>query len=288
MSDEAEKRQRTEAAAAAPQEAPVLKLRLRLPSTPAPLAMDVAGDTHLGVLPFFIEERADIPAHRIALSSGFPPRPLATDGDNAGRLVSDVLRSGDMLIVKDTGSEGSGELRRGHTNGKYVPPSHPQGILVRRNVPADNSCLFHSVSFVCEDRSRSGGPALRAQIRDAVLLNKSKFTALYLEQPPEQYARWIMQPTSWGGAIELTILSFLFQTEIVVCDLQSHRTEVFGTGENYTTRSFVAYTGTHYDALSVAGAMSQASEGADQVLFSSTDERAMEMGKRFAKSAANK
>lgn len=45
----------------------------------------------------------------------------------------------------------------------------------------------------------------------------------------DKYIQWIQKPNSWGGAIELAILSSYFQVEIDSIDVQTGRIDKFGT-----------------------------------------------------------
>lgn len=92
-----------------------------------------------------------------------------------------------------------------------------------------------------------------------------------------------MQRDSWGGAIELDIAAFLYQTEIISLDTQSNRIDRFGLSEGYTTRAFVVYTGNHFDALAVTHPLTQAMEKDDQVLFNPRDERVMTNAEHYVR-----
>jgi ubiquitin thioesterase OTU1 len=80
------------------------------------------------------------------------------------------------------------------------------GELHRRAVPADNSCLFNAVGYVCQgDRALSSGPLLRGLVADTVLsaAGSEEYTTAVLDRPPAEYAAWIRDESHWGGAIEL-------------------------------------------------------------------------------------
>lgn len=42
---------------------------------------------------------------------------------------------------------------------------------------------------------------------DAVKADRERYNEAFLGKPVEEYARWILDPSKWGGAIELSILS---------------------------------------------------------------------------------
>lgn len=76
--------------------------------------------------------------------SGYPPKPV--DLSVCDALLEDSgIVSGDTLIVEEKISvEVVNETARPHV--AEQPTSH--GILMRKVVPADNSCLFTSIGFV--------------------------------------------------------------------------------------------------------------------------------------------
>jgi ubiquitin thioesterase OTU1 len=99
--------------------------------------------------------------------------------------------------------------------------------------------------------------------------------------PNENYTRWIFDKDTWGGAIELSILSDYYKVEIVAFDTQSMREDHYGENKDYSTRVLVMYTGNHYDALALAE-HGGAPESHDQVLFNSRDENVMKKAREFA------
>jgi ubiquitin thioesterase OTU1 len=251
-----------------------MKLRLRLPNQKEPKQIEVEDDTAYGLFLFIVENEAHIPAAALRLLTGFPPKAIAAEDVT---LVSSFLRDNDVIIVQ----KGEAIVKQGSTDGKYIAPSSDRATFVRRRVPGDNSCLFHAAAYVLRNKSRTDGPALRQECADVVLANRELFTATLLGRPPAEYVQWLRQPTSWGGQIELIVLSFLFQTEIVALDLQSSRMERIGEDKNYATRSFVVYTGNHYDAIAMSVSALGGAEHDDQVMFNSRDQRVLDQAVRF-------
>jgi ubiquitin thioesterase OTU1 len=210
--------------------------------------------------------------------TGFPPKPI--QADETALLVT-IFKENDTIIVQ----KGEAMVKQGSTDGKYVAPSSDRATFVRRRMPSDNSCLFHAAAYVLRNKSRTDGPALRRECADTVLANKDVFNSTLLGRSPADYVQWLREPTSWGGMIELVVLSFLFQTEIVALDIQSARMERVGSDRNYVTRCFVVFTGNHYDAIAMSeNHLGNGAEGDDQVLFNSRDQRVLDQAVRFVKS----
>lgn len=65
----------------------------------------------------------------------------------------------------------------------------------------------------------------------------------------DEYCAWILLDDSWGGEIEISILSFHFKVEIVALDIQSCNKYCYGQGEGYAKQIFIMYDGIHYDAI---------------------------------------
>lgn len=91
-------------------------------------------------------------------------------------------------------------------------PSHAS-TLVLRIMPDDNSCLFRAFNtafFGAMDNMTE----LRSIIAQNIQANPDVYSAVVLDQRPDDYCRWIQSEDSWGGAIELDILSKHFDVEI--------------------------------------------------------------------------
>mmetsp|Transcript_4602 Transcript_4602/g.12813 ORF Transcript_4602/g.12813 Transcript_4602/m.12813 type:complete len:411 (-) Transcript_4602:78-1310(-) len=137
--------------------------------------------------------------------------------------------------------------------------------ITRRIIDSDNSCLFNAVGYVVE-RSRAKSAQLRSVIANAVAADPTEFNEGVLGKPAEEYCQWIRKPNTWGGAIELSILSKHFEKEIAAYDIQTKRCDVYGEGNGYDERVMVIYDGLHYDAMAMA-AFEGAPEELDMTIF---------------------
>lgn len=210
-----------------------------------------------------IQEITGIPLPRQEWKCGYPPRhttfpamdPLpfevdsihVSEGDQASLKLTPVTGSGDAaaaaaptalpVIPFDIGALDEGP-----------PMMDPDGYVVRRVVNADNSCLFHSIGNAFQ-QPPGMSQALRTAVAQAVLADPFTYSEAFLGRPTDEYAAWIQESTSWGGQIELSILSKLLATEIVALDIIRDRHDVYGTEESYNRRIYVIYDGIHYDAV---------------------------------------
>ncbi|CAN0100248.1 unnamed protein product [Laminaria digitata] len=89
--------------------------------------------------------------------------------------------------------------------GEVAPPV-ARKQMVRRIIDADNSCLFNAVGYALR-RKRKVGSELRQMITEAVRGSPEVYNEGILGKTPEEYCAWISDTKSWGGEIELSILS---------------------------------------------------------------------------------
>lgn len=108
-------------------------------------------------------------------------------------------------------------------------------------------------------------------IAQFVLGRPELYTEAILGKSPKEYAEWIQKPLSWGGAIELSIFSEIYNVEIASFDVQSGRMYLFGEGRGLANRIYLQYTGIHYEAfvLSIGEKLPKETE---QTVFEASDE----------------
>lgn len=236
-----------------------------------------------------------------ALLCGYPPEPI-DPLPAAEEPLTSFLRSGDTVIVQLKASEmvvaptsvqavstimqpqsarlpsavavdEDEEMRLamamslGHTAPK-VPAAtgavDPGGErLIRRVIPADNSCLFAAVAHATQGSAgrRERADSLRRIVADAVLADGSEYDEAMLGRPRPEYAAWILKGETWGGGIELAILAAHFGIEIAAFDIQTRRVDLFGQGAAAPSRILLLYDGVHYDLI-----VKQLFEGASEDL----------------------
>jgi len=187
---------------------------------------------------------------------GFPPKVIETNDETL--LTTLGIRSGDTLLA-DKLSQTDQQVPEPVCETRILKPtSDPllaqasQGILTRKVVPANNSCLFTSIDFLIEERTSVNldcEKAMRELIATIVQTNKDTYSSAILGKSNKDYCKWIKSSDSWGGAIEIAILSQCYSIEIDVVDTQSGRIDRFGEDQDYSHRILIIYDGIHYDAL---------------------------------------
>ncbi|KAF5305479.1 hypothetical protein FQA39_LY01570 [Lamprigera yunnana] len=223
--------------------------------------------------------------NKLQILCGFPPKPFDSSVDN--KLLSDLgITSGDTLILEE--KVGMPDKPIMTINANVEPRSHvvenlgdSHGILMKQIVPADNSCLFTSIHFVLNgkvEKSENVAPLMRQMIAEAISRDPITFSEAMLGKPNDEYCVWILDEKSWGGAIEIAILSNYYGIEIVVVDTINAIINRFGEDQGYPHRVLLLFDGIHYDPLYL-----ESLQGTTiQTIFPSDDDRILRDAEQLA------
>jgi len=226
-----------------------------------------------------------VPPMQIDLLHNYPPTPLAVP-DNL-TLEEAAIRSGETLIVqeKPPAAEPLPLPERPHTAAALLEQEGgcDSGILMRQVVPSDNSCLFTSIGFVLGGKvDPSCGTEMRKLIAEAVSSDQENYSEAILGKPNKEYCNWILKPESWGGGIELSVLTKHYGIEIAVIDTSNAIINRFGEDQNYEYRVFLIFDGIHYDPLY----RETFEDGAPiQTMFSTKNEKVLHEAEELAREA---
>lgn len=182
------------------------------------------------------------------ITFGYPTRRLPTDAPSLSKSLIEVgvgKREMFTLVEREPGVASS-PLGGAPVHAKMEPTE-----AVKIEIPADNSCLFNAISYLCTGSSNRG-PELRQHVVKEVRANPATYTAVVLGCSQDEYCRFIMDPMHWGGYIEMGILSKLYDVEIAVLHIQECRIMPVSSGAP-TKRVFLLYDNTHYDAVVFRG-----------------------------------
>lgn len=228
-------------------------------------------------------ELTDFKMNLLHVLSGFPPKTINLNNDNL--TINDCgIVSGDTLIVEEK-QQPINDIKINEPRSHIVDSegfTDSTGILIKKIVPSDNSCLFTSVGYVLNgsiDSNCSG--FMRELIANAVASDPEEYSEAILGKPNKSYCEWIMKPDSWGGGIEVSILSKFYGIEIVVVNSVSGIISRFGEDQHYSHRVFLIFDGIHYDPLY----MEPFNGGSIQTLFPTNDERVLLEATQLAKEA---
>jgi ubiquitin thioesterase OTU1 len=129
-------------------------------------------------------------------------------------------------------------------------PTH-ESTMVLRVMPDDNSCMFRAVGSATLGTELDAMTELRSIVAQTIQANPDRFSQAMLDnQKPDEYCKWIMSEYSWGGDVELAILSEHFEVEICVVDVVNLRIERYNRGK--PTRCIVVWSGIHYDTIALS------------------------------------
>jgi len=254
-----------------------LRLRVRHRAGQEQFSLDT--ESTLGSFVSLVSEKTGIPAKRIKLKFGYPPKAVV-DGKAEATLGS-IFPSGEAVIVEESDEPSVHVEVAAPTSAPQVerpqapsvpPPVNSSGAGVRRVVDADNSCLFTSIGYVLLGKDRKAGMPLRDVVAKEILADPDAYNEAVLEKEPAAYAEWIQGKDHWGGAIELRVLSDHFSCLIVAWDIQTARPARFGEEKGFKQCVHLVYDGLHYDAMALVmeGAPPE-SEDFDITVFSPDD-----------------
>lgn len=200
-----------------------------------------------------LSNASNIPEGRLLVLNGFPPKPFDISKEEA-LLSQSGLKSGDTLILEEKPAPAVPAPNNVINEGRHHVSDNCDfpGILMKHVVPADNSCLFSSIYFVLNGKGDETGtivPLMRQVIAETVSKDPEKFSEAILGKPNSEYCKWIQDDTSWGGAIEVSILSDYYGIEIAVVDTINAIINRFGEDQNFPHRVLLLFDGIHYDPL---------------------------------------
>ncbi len=160
---------------------------------------------------------------------------------------------------------------------KTTPPKIDlnDGQVILRVMEDDNSCLFRAIGY-CVLGKIDTMIELRHIVADAIRKDPIEYSDAILGKPRNEYITWILQPTSWGGAIEIAILAEHLGITINSFDVSTGRVDTF----NPDAKSFcnIIYSGIHYDAVAYTPATGSGEGGEfDATVFGKLDQTGIQV-----------
>lgn len=232
------------------------EIRLRLRWSGGTTLISVSPECDFRVLQDLISEKTSISIPYQDLKKGFPPSSFSFQ---PGQVLSSTdLVSGETLTIEKRSTP--------------LPLSSLSASLkmFRRIIPSDNSCLFNSIAYATEGRQKNLGSYLRSVVSSIVQDDPETYNSTFLSKSNTEYCTWIEQSTSWGGGIELSILSKFFSVKIGAASIRDEQIHIFGQDFNYPNIIYVIYDGIHYDVL-VKNIDETQPEASDLTVFDSND-----------------
>ena len=175
---------------------------------------------------------------------GYPPQKI--DKNISDKLTLNELAIFDKESLRIELNESNTEENNNKNSSQNVNViDYSKYSIKKKDIPADNSCLFNAVNFAINQNADSP-EIIRGIIASEIMANPQEYNSAVLDKDPEEYCKWIMKKETWGGGIELSILSKFFQIQIGVADIQHITIEYFG---NYNKCIYLLYDNIHYDVF---------------------------------------
>lgn len=162
-----------------------------------------------------------------ALKYGYPLKNI--DLSNTSTTIEPLNLKGEAVTFVSKGDRAPTAPEPAATKPEFKPkavePDHTviewpekDGYMVLRVMPDDNSCMFTAFGGVLQRADPA--PTLRREVAQYILAHPAKFDKVVLEMEPQRYAQIMQSPDRWGGAIELSILSDIYNIEICSVDVK--------------------------------------------------------------------
>ncbi|EPZ32536.1 ubiquitin thioesteras-like protein OTU1 [Rozella allomycis CSF55] len=192
------------------------------------------------------------------IRTGVPPRSVAIA--NLNMSLKDIgIKDRDTITIEN-----------GNT---FKRKTISNEMMVIRKMADDNSCLFSSIGYLLENKRACQADALRQKVVEFILSHPDDYNSVILGKNVSEYCQWISKPTSWGGAIEISIFSKLYKIQIASIDVKSLRVDLFGEEDSFPDRCYIVYDGIHYDCI--VSTYSNNETAQDITIFSSKDDFAL-------------
>ena len=117
-------------------------------------------------------------------------------------------------------------------------------------MPGDNSCLFHAIGSIANGQGEYDVQELRSTVAQILRSDPQPYAANLVGEGKtvEKYCEWIQKDDSWGGEIEIQILSRFFGLELYVVDYRNNNFYRYNRGMG--AFGILLYDGAHYNITS--------------------------------------
>lgn len=183
----------------------------------------------------------DILPSKQKIKFGFPQKELEITTEMLSKTLNELgVRSRSIIDV---------------TTGEFKVSSTRALVSCNQiNIDADNSCLYNSISMLCEGKMRSDD--LRQICYHIIKENPDVYDEATLGEPRDSYLSDVLDIRRWGGYIEIGILADYYNVEIAICYV-SENNIMFVNPSKSNERIYILYTGQHYDGLVFKNGLSE-------------------------------
>lgn len=266
----------------------LIQISLRAPNGQSRIQID--DDSPLSALVELIKTKTELA--NFSLKYGYPLKSLDITPALQGTPIRELKLRGETIVVASVDPSPPAPALQPASAEPKPKPFTPKGIepdetslqweerggyMVLRVMPDDNSCMFTAFggAIGLDNPSRT----LRNQVADYILNHPNEYNQAILGENPQRYTSKMRMMDTWGGAIELSILSDIYNVEISSIDVKSLRVDRFGEGKS--TRVIILYSGIHYDRIAFCMDLSYPVE-VDVTKWSTDDEEVLDKARQLA------
>jgi ubiquitin thioesterase OTU1 len=171
-----------------------------MPSTPFGLRVrtktgvikitNLTEQSSLAELKAAISTQANIDCSYVKILKGFPPKSLDTTNESE-TLISHSIVNGELLTIEECKDD---SRTSSVTSSHKETSTTTEGVLLRKVVPANNSCLFTSIHYVMSNGiyDLDCQESMRQFIAQTVRNDTINFNEAILGKTNSEYCKWIM------------------------------------------------------------------------------------------------
>ncbi|KAG7284176.1 hypothetical protein NEMBOFW57_010538 [Staphylotrichum longicolle] len=212
------------------------------------------------------------------LKYGYPLKPLDISSSSQDKSILDLKLRGETIVVAptDTAPPPPSQPAPAEPTPKPFTPKgiEPDGTSLEWPERGGYIVTAFGGAIGLENPSRT----LRNQVADYILNHPNEYSKAILGDEPQRYTTRMRQMDTWGGAIELSILSDIYNLEISSID--SLRVDRFGEGKS--NRVIILYSGIHYDRIAFCMDLSYPVE-VDVTRWATDDNEVLDKARQLAK-----
>ncbi|KAL2163738.1 hypothetical protein VTH06DRAFT_5797 [Thermothelomyces fergusii] len=267
----------------------LIQISLRAPNGQSRVQID--DDATLKELVELVKEKTGL--NNFTLKYGYPLKSLDISPSLQSTSIKELKLRGETIVVAPVDTTPPAPVSQPAPAEPKQKPFTPKGIepdetslewperggyIVLRVMPDDNSCMF--TAFGGAIGLQNPSKTLRDQVADYILNHPNEYNKAILGEEPLVYTSRMRRMDTWGGAIELSILSDIYNIEISSIDVKSLRVDRFG--ENKSNRVIILYSGIHYDRIAFCMDLSYPVD-VDVTQWPTDDEEVLNKARQLAK-----
>ena len=142
----------------------------------------------------------------ISILYGYPTQTINNNEFDNLSLLDLSIFDKDSISIKlinpiSTKKEEKNQIN-GHNNknGNGNIIDYSKYSIKKKDIPADNSCLFNAINFAINQNINSPD-VIRGIITSEIKSNPAQYTSAILGKSPEEYCKWILNKETWGAVL---------------------------------------------------------------------------------------